>query len=63
MLNNLVNKIFPCERVIRDMLHEHEDKKIKAIDSSQRVISACDDLDGKLCGIAAPYQGQERRKQ
>lgn len=63
MLNKIVNKIFPCEKIIHNLIDMHEDAKHTAIDSSRRVIKACDSLDGKLCGIAAPYTGQERRKQ
>lgn len=48
---------------MRHLIDAHEDTKMKVIDSSRRIIDACDQLDGKLCGIAAPYTGQERRKQ
>ncbi len=62
MLNNFVNKIFPCEKIINSLRDQHEQALTSAVVSSDRLIAACNDLDGKLCGIAVPYNGQDRRK-
>lgn len=62
MLNKLVNNLFPCEKMINKLLDQHGEASANAVASSERLIAVCNDLDGKLCGIAAPYNGQERRK-
>lgn len=61
MLSKLVNSIFPCEKMIKNLREIHSDSAKKAIEASDRLLAACETGDAKVC-IIAPYRGVDRRK-